>query len=849
MPPSSTRRAGLRNRRDPDPQHSDAETPDSMATPTRKRRRLNGDRAAAAAPAAEELPPRTRVTESVASNDSNVTLPNGVDAEGPSDPVERQNLVITGLRTPSNYTPNAALDFANDLQARRTQGTNIAAFAKIAARDWCFFVKKTILIIGRADSSLRPNPLTAGTQEVAALPQDDDPATKWGVDIDLGPERQVSRCHAQIDFDSTDQTWYISVNSRNGLKLDDMTLHRGDRQPLHSGICIGIMGTQMLFLLANTQDKFHSMLWRQLKNDHEAEDSDKEGGPPSRSLPHAHPGGPTPKREPYNPFPPPSYPRNHQSSGGYNDQLTSTPGRPHPDTPLAFRSTEKDVRGMGSPSGYNRGIMMESLEEVDYSIDAARDIKPPHSYAQLIGQAILSSPEEMLTLANIYNYIKERYAFFRYTNGGWQNSIRHNLSLSKVFEKVARRTDEPGKGMKWKIADSEREEFLKKSLVHPRKAMRMDSSGPNSPALRDAPTYATERLAGVMNHHSDVFAKHDAAAARVKSPPRSTTPPMTAIPSANEAFTPDRGSQPQHPYRNIKGSPIHGEHSNLQTPAKRLFQESNHGISAADALSSNSRLAQPDSSPTADDAKPKMAGLRGNVANSPPTLYSDTPANNANGAQGARPNNAGLVTPMVQRQAPHLAPPSTAQVPSHFMHFSSPAPFWKYVDIPSTPNRAPNIDLSPIKMKREDDGEKDAEDEPAQPSSPPIIDAEKSIDPEDEEDEEEDDVGKGDDDDDLGPESPSRTVSRPVSRREIPGSQRSRSQSDANGFTAGMASGMVRGASLGSVDEDAEEEGFDLAKGFQKIGTFHRSMAAQSLGVMPRPSQPSDARTSVPTNI
>jgi forkhead protein FKH len=245
----------------------------------------------------------------------------------------------------------------------------------------------------------------------------EDPAQRWGIDIDLGPERQVSRVHAQIDFDSGDQTWYIHVNSRNGLKLDDVTLHRGDRHPLHSGICIGIMGTQMLFLLANTEDRFHPMLWRQLKN--EGEESDKEGGPPSRTHPHAHPGGPTPKREPYNPFPPPSHPRSHQSSQPY-DQMTSTPGRPHPDTPLAFRSSEKSAHARGSPSGFSRGMMMESTEEVDYSLDSAKDMKPPHSYAQLIGQAILNSPEEMLTLANIYTYIKERYAFFRYTNGGWQ---------------------------------------------------------------------------------------------------------------------------------------------------------------------------------------------------------------------------------------------------------------------------------------------------------------------------------------------------------------------------------------------------------------------------------------------
>jgi hypothetical protein len=324
-------------------------------------------------------------------------------------------MIIQHLRVPTLYTPHASIDYANDLQARRTKGSDIEAYAKIAARDWCFFVKKTTLLIGRADSAIRPQPPTS-SQDAPSMPE--DMAHEWGVDIDLGPERQVSRVHAQISFDSADQTWYITVNSRNGLKLDDTSVGKGARIALHSGICIGIMGTQMLFLLANQEDQFHSMLWRQVKTDPDVDgESDKEGNPGFRSLPHAHPSGPTPKREAYDPFPPSSHPRNKQSSQGYNNQLTSTPGRPLPGTPLPVRS---DPRAKGSPSAYPRGMMLDSTEDIDYSHDSAKDIKPPHSYAQLIGQAILSSPEEMLTLANIYQYIRDKYAFFRHTNAGWQ---------------------------------------------------------------------------------------------------------------------------------------------------------------------------------------------------------------------------------------------------------------------------------------------------------------------------------------------------------------------------------------------------------------------------------------------
>jgi hypothetical protein len=335
------------------------------------------------------------------------------------NPVERQNMIIECLRAPTQYTPNASIDYANELQAKKTQGGDIAAFAKIAARDWCFFVTKTRLLIGRADSNVRPNPPTS-SQDVNGLPQTEDLVAQWGIDIDLGPERQVSRVHAQIDYDAGDELWYITVNSRNGLKLDDTSVPKGHRVPLHSGICIGIMGTQMLFLLANQEDIFHPMLWRQVKNDPEVDgESDREGHPPARSLPHTHPSGPTPKRETYNPFPPSSHPRN-QSSQAYGDQLTSTPGRPQPGTPLPMRSSEKDPRTKGSPAAYPRGMLLDSTEDIDFSQDSAKDIKPPHSYAQLIGQAILSSPEETLALANIYQFIRDRYAYFRHTSAGWQ---------------------------------------------------------------------------------------------------------------------------------------------------------------------------------------------------------------------------------------------------------------------------------------------------------------------------------------------------------------------------------------------------------------------------------------------
>lgn len=87
--------------------------------------------------------------------------------------------------------------------------------------------------------------------------------------------------------------------------------------------------------------------------------------------------------------------------------------------------------------------------------------KPPHSYAQLIGMAILRSPLRRLTLAQIYKWISDNYSFYNPNDAGWQNSIRHNLSLHKNFIKIERPKDDPGKGNYWGIEPGTEFQFLK----------------------------------------------------------------------------------------------------------------------------------------------------------------------------------------------------------------------------------------------------------------------------------------------------------------------------------------------------------------------------------------------------
>ncbi|XP_068600637.1 forkhead box protein O1-A-like [Brachionichthys hirsutus] len=76
------------------------------------------------------------------------------------------------------------------------------------------------------------------------------------------------------------------------------------------------------------------------------------------------------------------------------------------------------------------------------------------SYADLITKAIDSSPEQRLTLSQIYDWMVKTVPYFKdkgdsNSSAGWKNSIRHNLSLHSRFVRI--QNEGTGKSSWWML--------------------------------------------------------------------------------------------------------------------------------------------------------------------------------------------------------------------------------------------------------------------------------------------------------------------------------------------------------------------------------------------------------------
>lgn len=190
--------------------------------------------------------------------------------------------------------------------------------------------------------------------------------------------------------------------------------------------------------------------------------------------------------------------------------------------------------------------------------------------------------------------------------------------------------------MKWQIVAEAREDMVRNAYRIGRGGHR-GSSAPSSPS----------QLSYITHGPRDMASREPASSRKRRGSPLASPPPRPSLLIAQS--TPDRSSD-----RLGRGATLTADGSPLPRPRK---------TGGADSSFSSYH---PHS----------------------PTLTSSYLQEDGNS----------FVTPAPPRVHPRLAPPSTAQRPSQHMPTSSPAPFWKYADIGSTPMRPlGSYDLSPIK--------------------------------------------------------------------------------------------------------------------------------------------------------
>ncbi|THH31958.1 hypothetical protein EUX98_g2213 [Antrodiella citrinella] len=164
---------------------------------------------------------------------------------------------------------------------------------------------------------------------------------------------------------------------------------------------------------------------------------------PSDTLP------PTTALPPATPTPTPTPARLDMATVQSDDHSA---GSPSPDGEL--ESLERATSS--EPTYYQSELLSRSHPKHDNCPDTLdclpdTDGRPQHTLPVILRCAILGSPKKRLTIREIYAAMEKKYAYYTTAGPAWKQSVRHHLSLNRLFERQPRPATEPGFGSYWTV--------------------------------------------------------------------------------------------------------------------------------------------------------------------------------------------------------------------------------------------------------------------------------------------------------------------------------------------------------------------------------------------------------------
>ncbi|KAK3110276.1 hypothetical protein LTR53_015601 [Teratosphaeriaceae sp. CCFEE 6253] len=170
--------------------------------------------------------------------------------------------------------------------------------------------------------------------------------------------------------------------------------------------------------------------------------------PTTSAPPFAYPPA-IPEHEPWSPHPMRSFPAPMPTVPRQNHFFY--PQEVHHASPMLSQGSPHDPEfmddGWGQPEVPQPWLNSSGSDELD-DIDAVEVC-----YAQLLWRCLKEAPEHTMTLKELYDWVREHSQKAKDPkNRGWQNSVRHNLSMNAAFERVPpRETQGVNKGSLWRL--------------------------------------------------------------------------------------------------------------------------------------------------------------------------------------------------------------------------------------------------------------------------------------------------------------------------------------------------------------------------------------------------------------